>query len=171
MIPMIDKKAFQVITQQMTPEEAQYVVDVQDLVQGAIGNDIDEGDADDVIFVGKVMAFADKFEALHWAARSVSYHNELGKFHAALCTYKDAVAENIQSIIGQFVGDTFTRIELPMGDNPLDVINELKICLNNWLQLHDGDIEYEGCRNATSGFLETVHKYIFVFRMCKISEE
>jgi hypothetical protein len=116
------------------------------------------------------MAFTDKFKNLHWATANYSYHEALGKFGDELEDYKDNIAENIQSIIGQFKADEFTKLELPLGDDPLVIINELKQCVTNWFNLHVDDMEYEGCRNATSGFLEVIHKYVYLFRLCKINQ-
>ena len=171
MIPLIDKDAVRLITQHITPEETEYVAGIKNVIEEVNSNEnIDNDDCDDVIFLTKIMAFADKFKNLHWAAKNMSYHKAIDEFCDYLEEYKDAIAENIMSIIGQFDGNKITRLTLPIGDNPLEIINELKICLNNWFQLHEDDIEYEGCRNATSGFLENVHKYIYLFRLCKIQE-
>jgi len=172
MIPILDKNTIKVITQNITPEQTEYVAGINDILQNIHANypEIEENEQnDDVIYVAKIMAFADKFKNLHWAAANNSYHEKLDEFWSELETYKDAVAENIQSIIGQFVGDQFTKLELPTGDNPLVIINELKQCVENWYALHADDMNYEGCRNATSGFLETVHKYVYLFRLCKIN--
>ena len=83
--------------------------------------------------------------------------------------YKDAIAENIQSIIGKFNGNEFQSITLPISDDPLDVINQLKQTVENWMELHTDDVAYEGCRNATSGFYESIRKYIYIFRICNES--
>jgi hypothetical protein len=116
------------------------------------------------------MAFADKFRTLHWAARSMSYHKALDELCDEIEEYKDEIAENIQSVIGQFTGKEFTKLELPIDDNPLSVINELKICIHNWLNLHADDEEYKGCISITEGFLAIVHKYVYIFRLCKNNE-
>jgi DNA-binding ferritin-like protein len=116
------------------------------------------------------MAFADKFRALHWAARSMSYHKALDDFYDEIEKYKDEIAENIQSIIGQFTGKEFTKLELPIDDNPLSIINELKICVTNWLNLHKDEDEYIGCESLTTAFLAVVHKYVYLFRLCKNNE-
>ena len=123
--------------------------------------------ASDIIYVSKIMAFADKFRVLHWTAVNMSYHKAIDEFCGELEKYKDAIAENIQAIIGQFENAQFRKLELPLDDNPLGVINELKQCCQNFLELHAEDAEYEGCRNATSGFLETIYSYIYQFRLCK----
>ena len=85
-----------------------------------------------------------------WA--KISSHEVLDDFGNEIEDYKDSIAENIQSIIGQFKSDEFTKIDLPLGTDPLCIINELKQCIVNWFELHRDDMEYEGCRNATSGF-------------------
>lgn len=123
--------------------------------------------AADIIYVSKIMAFADKFRVLHWTAVNMSYHKAIDAFCDEMEKYKDAIAENIQAIIGQFENAQFRKLELPLEDNPLGVINELKQCCQNFMERHKDDVEYEGCRNATSGFLETIYSYVYQFRLCK----
>lgn len=164
---LLSKDAVKYITQTITPEEVQYVADIKQVQDDCHSCGCDDKQCDDIVYVTKIIAFADKFRTLHWAADNMSYHKALDEFCKELEDYKDAIAENIQSIIGQFKGKDFTRIELPCQDEPIQLINELKICVNNWLECHTENIEYEGCRNATSGFLETIHKYIYIFRLCK----
>lgn len=168
--PMLSKDAVKYITQNITPEEVQYVADIKQICDDCEDCGCDEKQCDDVVYVTKIIAFADKFRALHWAADNMSYHRALDDFCNELEEYKDAIAENIQSIIGQFSGKEFTHISLPVSNDPLEIINELKICVNNWLKCHKEGVEYEGCRNATSGFLETVHKYVYIFRLCRKSD-
>ena len=167
----LNKEAVKVITQQITPEQVEYVrgvkqilVDLQDGEYNKSAEDI----SSDIIFVAKIMAFADKFKQLHWASATMSMHKTIDDFGGELEEFKDAIAENIQSIIGQFNGDEITKLELPIQNDPLQLINEVKICVVNWFDLHKDDMEYEGCRNILSGFLETVHRYIYLFRLCKI---
>ena len=170
MIPLIDKDTVRIITQNITPEETEYVAGISNIINDLKTTQVSEDNCDDVIFVAKIMAFADKFRTLHWAARSISYHKALDEFYEALEEYKDEIAENIQAIIGQFTGKEFTKLELPIDDNPLSVINELKICLHNWVALHKDDEEYMGCESITTDFLATVHKYVYLFRLCKNNE-
>ena len=167
----LNKEAVKAITQQITPEQVEYVrgvkqilVDLQDGEYNKSAEDI----SSDIIFVAKIMAFADKFKQLHWASVTMSMHKTIDDFGGELEEFKDAIAENIQSIIGQFNGDEITKLELPIQNDPLQLINEVKICVVNWFDLHKDDMEYEGCRNILSGFLETVHRYIYLFRLCKI---
>ena len=167
----LNKEAVKAITQQITPEQAEYVrgikqilVDLQDGEYNKSAEDVSR----DIIFVAKIMAFADKFKQLHWASATMSMHKTIDDFGGELEEFKDAIAENIQSIIGQFNGDEITKLELPIQNDPLQLINEVKICVVNWFDLHKDDMEYEGCRNISSGFLETVHRYIYLFRLCKI---
>lgn len=171
MIPLIDKNTVKTITYNITPDEVEYVAGISNIIDDVKKNeDICDDNCDDVIFVAKIMAFTEKFHNLHWAARSMSYHTALDEFYEILSVYSDEIAENIQSVIGQFHGNQFTKLELPINDNPLEVINELKICVTNWFECHKDDMEYEGCRNITSGLLENIHKYVYLFRLCKINE-
>jgi len=97
----------------------------------------------------------------------MNLHKTLDEFCDEIESYKDAIAENIQSIIGQFTKDDFVKIEIPNCQDEKDLLNQLKQIVNNWLKLHQNEDEYEGCRNATSGFLEVIHKYVYLFRLCK----
>lgn len=170
---ILSKESVKAITQQITPEQADYVRGIKQIIV-----DLHDGEyrkpkeeiSKDVIFVAKIMAFADKFKQLHWASVSMDYHKTIDDFEEELEEFKDAIAENIQSVIGQFNGDEITKLELPIQSDPLCLINELKICVVNWFELHKDDMEYEGCRNILSGFLETIHRYIYLFRLCKINK-
>ena len=178
----LPKEQVRYITQEIEPEQVQYVADVKcigdecckmcDPESGCckkecVGRDAEEL-GDNVVFMCKMFAFCDKLRVLHWAAPNMSYHNALDDFLEKLEDYKDAIAENIQGVLGfQFCPSDFTQIILPVEDNPICVLNELKICLQNFMTAHEDDIEYEGCRNATSGILEDVYKYLYIFRICK----
>lgn len=170
----LDKESIKAITQQITPQQTEYVRGInQILIDLSAGqyNKPKEEITNDVIFIAKIMAFADKFKQLHWASYSMSYHTTIDNFGNELEQFKDAISENIQSIIGQFNGTEICKLELPIQSDPLQLINELKICVTNWFNLHKDDMEYEGCRNILSGFLETVHRYIYLFRICKIESK
>jgi len=181
---ILPKEAIRYITQNITPDEVQYVSDAKFAMDdyknkakeynckccsdGCEDKCCDEKCCcENAFYVTKIMSFADKFRVLHWAAANMSYHKSIDDFCEELEEYKDAIAENIQSVDGQFTGGEFHHIELPCSDNPLEVINELKQCVVNWLQCIDGCENYEGCVNATEDFLETIHKYIYIFRICK----
>lgn len=164
---IMPKDVVRYITTNIQPDEVEYVTTVNNIANDCKDCDMTEKQTEDIIYVTKIIAFADKFRVLHWAACNLSYHKALDDFYDEIEEYKDAIAENIQAIIGQFKGKQFSALTLPLSDNPLEVINELKVCVTNWFHLHEDDDEYEGCRNATSGFLETIHKYIYLFRLCK----
>lgn len=163
----MSKEAVRYITQNITQEQVQYVAEIKEIAEEAECKGCDEKQCDDIIYVTKIMSFSDKFRTLHWAADSMSLHKCIDEFIDELEEYKDAIAENIQGIIGQFKATDFKTIELPVNDNPLCIINELKQCVHNWFICHTDDVEYEGCRSITSGFLETIYKYVYLFRLCK----
>lgn len=165
--PLMSKEAVRYITQNITPEQVQYVADIKAVCQNAEECGCDEKQCDDIVYVTKIMAFADKFKTLHWAADSMSLHKCIDEFMEELEEYKDAIAENIQGIIGQFKASDFCKIELPINEDALCIINELKQCVHNWFTCHTDDVEYEGCRSLTSAFLETIHKYVYLFRLCR----
>ena len=114
---VLPKEAIRYITQNISPEEVQYVSDIKYAKEDYLskckeynckckecGNECDccdaEQCADDAVFVTKIMAFAEKFRVLHWAAVNMSYHKAIDDFCEELENYKDSIAENIQSIIG-----------------------------------------------------------------------
>lgn len=165
--PLMSKDAVRYITQNITPEQVQYVADVKSVCQKAEDCGCDEKQCDDIIYVTKIMSFSDKFKTLHWAADSMSLHKCIDELLEELEEYKDAIAENIQGIIGQFKASDFCKIELPVNDDALCIINELKQCVQNWFMCHTDDVEYEGCRSLTSAFLETIHKYVYLLRLCR----
>lgn len=167
--PAVDLGFVKAVTKNITPDEVKYVASVKSLCDECDSCGCDECECADVLFVCKIMAFADKFRVLHWAAGNHATHTVLDDFCKALETFKDSVAENIQAICRQFTASegALMTIELPKNDNALEVINELKICCLNWLDTHKDDREYEGCRNATSTFLETVYKTVYLLRLCK----
>lgn len=101
----------------------------------------------------------------------MSLHKTIDEFSEEIEEYKDAIAENIQSIIGQFKDYQFKTIELPIGSDPLCIINELKNVVNEWIACHNDDAEYEAARSLTSAFLEEIHKYIYLFRLCRSEKD
>lgn len=165
--PLMSKDVVRYITQNITPEQVQYVADVKEVCKQAEECGCDEKQCNDILYVTKIMAFSDKFRTLHWAAESMSLHKCIDEFIDEIEEYKDAIAENIQGVIGQFKASDFCKIELPVNDDALCIINELKQCVHNWLKCHTDDVEYEGCRSLTSSFLEEIHKYVYLFRLCR----
>ena len=168
---ILTKDDLRTLTKEINPQQAEYVRGLGEIINDVRENapELEEkGQMDDIIFVAKIMAFADKFKQLHWASYNMSFHKTIDEFGDELESFKDAIAENIQSVIGQFNGDEITNLLLPIQNDPIQLINELKICVVNWFELHKDSMEYEGCRNLLSGFLEVIHRYIYLFRICKI---
>ena len=144
----------------ISPEDSQYLADVK-------SNMNNNDNSDDVVYVAKLLGFYTKFKNLHWGAKNNSIHVHLDEFSSELNDYIDAISENIQSIIGQFDNSEINEVTIPTGNDPIQVINDLKDEVENWFEVHKDDMEYEGCRNETSGFLEIIHKYIYLFYLCK----
>ena len=171
--PLMSKDAVRYITQSITPEQVAYVADIKNVYDECEDCGIEDPKKTEwIVFVTKIMAFADKFRVLHWAATNMSFHKAMDEFCDEMEKFKDSVAENIQGVTGQFKDFEFTHIDLPVGDNPLVVINELKICVNNFMEFLNTNtekeaIEFEGIKNIVAGFLETIHKYVYLFRLCK----
>lgn len=173
---ILTKSELERLTSNMTQDQAKYVDDVKNIkceLDACCPDDecCSETACDDVLFVTKIMSFADKFKTLHWAAQSMSMHKTIDEFSEEIEEYKDAIAENIQSIIGQFKDYQFKTIELPIGSDPLCIINELKDAVNCWMLCHKDDMEYEAARSLTASFLEEIHKYIYLFRLCRSEKD
>ena len=98
--PMMSKEAVRFITQSIEPDEAKYVADVNTIYNVAKDCGCEEKQCDDIIYVSKIIGFCDAFRNWHWAACNMSYHVAINDFLDALEDYKDAIAENIQSIVG-----------------------------------------------------------------------
>lgn len=170
MMPLMDKDTVRYITQNITPEEAEYVAGIKSTIDDTKVMENKPEVCDDVIYLTKIIAFATKFKtSCNWAEGNQQYKSEIQNFQWTIEQYRQDISEIIQSIIGTIKGSDITKIELPISDNPLEVINELKQCVQNWFMLHKDDIEYEGARSLTSNFLSQIQKYVYIFRLCKIS--
>ena len=165
-IPVMDKNTVKVITQTITPEEAKYVRDIKSTLDDTKKK---KKTADDIIYLTKIMSFYEKLKVLEWNSDNQSCKTTLNDFKWRLESYRDAISEQIQSIIGEIKGADITKLELPVSDNPLEIINEIKICVQNWYNLHVDNNEYIGARHLTSDFLSQVHKYVYLLRLCKVS--
>mgnify|MGYP003476425836 CR=1 FL=1 len=121
----MSKDVVRYITANIKPEEVEYVTTINNIACDCEECEMTPEQTEDIIYVTKIIAFADKFRVLHWSAQNMSYHKALDDVHDEIEDYKDAIAENVQSIIGQFCGKQFTALTLPVSDNSLEVINEL----------------------------------------------
>ncbi len=163
----MNKDMLKQITQYISPDEVKYVADIKSTLEDT---EVEKDKQDDVIYLTKIIAFYEKFKTLNWTTECAQNYKEvIQNFSWTLETYKDSIAENIQAIIGQLNGSDISKLELPISDNPLEVINELKICVQNWYKLHEDDMEYIGCRHLTADFLAQLYKYVYLFRLNKIS--
>ena len=166
MMPLMDKDTVRYITQNIT----EYVAGIKSTIDDTKIMENKPEVCDDVIYLTKIIAFATKFKtSCTWAEGNQQYKSEIQNFQWTIEQYRQDISEIIQSIIGPIKGSDITKIELPISDNPLEVINELKQCVQNWFILHRDNIEYEGARSLTSNFLSQIQKYVFIFRLCKIS--
>lgn len=170
MMPLMDKDTVRYITQNITPEEAEYVAGIKSTIDDTKIMETKPELCDDVIYLTKIIAFATKFKtSCNWAECNQQYKSQIQDFQWRIEQYREDISEIIQSIIGPIKGSDITKIELPVSDNPLEVINELKQCVQNWFILHKDNIEYEGARALTSNFLSQIQKYVYLFRLCKVS--
>lgn len=157
------------ITKVIDPEEVEYVADVKAVLKDCEDSNCSDEECADILYVTKIMAFADKFRVLHWSAGNHSSHVVIDKFCDAIESYKDEVAENIQAIHNQFSANDklFAEIHLPIGEDPTYIIDQLKETVIEWISSKDNDMRYEGCRNTTSEFLQEIFKTIYLLRLCK----
>lgn len=163
-----DLQTFRDITQNITPEETQYVMDIKSTLDDA---KVDESEEKDVIFLGKLIAFEQKFRAFDLTSKiNTEYRMNLNDFCWSLKQYTEDMSMIIQSIIGEIQGSSISKINLPISNNPLEIINELKIMVQNWVNEHTDDVEYRGGVSTSEQFLATIHKYIYKFRLSKISD-
>lgn len=154
------------ITQDITPEEAQYVMDIKSTLTDTHAV---EKTADDIIFLAKLLAFEKKFREAEQTPDNMDYKRELQNFGWILLDYVNNMSQIIQSIIGEIEGSTLSDVALPVSNNPLELINEVKILVQNWIVKHKDDKEYIGSNAKSSEFLANVHKYIYTFRLAKVS--
>ena len=143
MMPLMDKDTVRYITQNITPEETEYVAGIKSTIDDS---KCEPQKCDDVIYLTKIIAFYTKFNNLASVIPNNQYKMHIQDFIWRLQQYKEDIFEVVQSIIGVLQGSDITKIELPISDNPLEIINELKQCVQNWYTLHVDDIEYEGAR-------------------------
>ena len=167
-VPVMDKDTIRYITQNITPEEAEYVQGIKSTLDDTKA---DDNNCDDIIYLTKLMAFIEKFKTLNWNSSNCAYKDTINCFVWQLEDYKTKIAEYIQSIIGEIKGSAITKLTLPISDNPLEVINEVKICVQNWFTCHQDNIEYEGARYLTSQILAEIHRNVYLFRLCKVSDK
>lgn len=153
----------------ISPEEVKYVSDVKNVIDTCETCGCDGEECIDILFVTKIIAFADKFRVLHWAAKNHSEHVILDKFIKDMENFKDTIAEVLQGIGGQFKAshELFQHINLPLGDSSLHVMDELKNVITEWFFTREDNIDYEGARNTVSGFLEIIYKNIYLLRLAR----
>ena len=163
---ILSKQDIKNITQNISPEEARYVNDIRSTITDSNAN---SETADDVIFLAKLLAFKNKFYTNKLVDGNYNYKNVIGDFYWILHDYTDNMFQIIQSIIGEIQGADLAEVKLPVSDNPLELINEVKIMIQNFVNKHKEDNEYIGAVSKSSDFLATVHKYIYNFRLAKVS--
>ena len=168
----LNSKQVKYLSETLTDEEIQYVTDINNTLyrQNYAKNEFDnQNSLSDIEFIAKIFGYSDKFKMFHWSAMTHSMHTQIDDFYSALESFKDAIAENIQGINGQFEQDVITKIDIPGCTDPIECINNLKDCVLRYMETTSvkENPEYEGVRNICSGFMETVYKYIYLLRLCK----
>lgn len=170
----LSKSDIEYITKNITPEETQYVTDIASTLYDVKKNcNISDDKEDDIIYITKLLSFNAKLSTLYTICVPDANH-EAQQYKSLLCDikyqfedYVRNIMENIQSIIGVIEQSSLNKIELPVSDNILEVLNEIKQCINNWSLLRKDDVEYEGCKYWTQMMLAYVHRAIYMFRLIK----
>lgn len=170
MIPTLNREDIKNITKQLNEAQVKYVSSVAELMDTINAMQPECKQSEDILFIAKMMAFGNKFRLLHWAAANMSSHNLIDDICETINEYVDSIAENVQGINGdQFSVKEFDSICLPFGkeEDPLVVLDNMKEAVQTWFDLHKDEAAYEGCRNITSGMLESIYKYFYLIRICK----
>lgn len=106
---------------------------------------------------------------MHWNATNNSYHLRIEECMKALYGYIDTTAEQAlgSSDKVQLTPICFENIVVT---DPIEHIYNVKLYVSQWLNaldnLFDGATA-EGFKNAASGFIEELNKFIYLFRLCK----
>lgn len=171
----LSKSDIEYITKNITPEETQYVTDIASTLYDVKKNcNISDDREDDIIYLTKLLAFNAKLSTLYTISSAASVSNDEQQYRSLICDikyqfedYVRNIMENIQSIVGVIEQSTLNKVELPVSDNILEILNEIKQCINNWTLLRKDDVEYEGCKYYTQMILAYVHRAIYMFRLIK----
>lgn len=175
-MPYLSKNDVEYITKHITPEETQYVTDIASTlydVKKNCDNDKIVGREDDIIFLSNLFAFQAKLGILYNTTSDYDgsqYRNNICDVKYTLEDSIRMLSENIQSITGVIDKSCFTKIELPISNNILEILNELKQCVHNWYLKKENNMEYKGCISILNKLLEYIHKWIYVFRLIKPAE-
>lgn len=153
----LNKNDIEYITKTITPAETQYVTGIASTLYDVQKNsDISSDNIDHIIYITKLLSFQAAFSVVYNTIDeniNREYKYLIGDFRYVIEDYIRELKENIQSIIGIINAADISKVELPISNNPLELINELKICVNNWFTNIQDNIEYEGCKFITSKFI------------------
>lgn len=167
----LNKSDIEYITKNITPEETAYVTGIASTLYDTQKNsEISSEYADHIIYITKLLSFSAAFNVIYNSLSDEinrEYKCQIGDLRYYIEDYIRMIKENIQSIIGIINASDITKVELPVSNNPLELINELKICVNNWFLCIKDNIEFEGCKFITSQFLSQIHRSIYLFRLYK----
>ena len=110
MMPLMDKDTVRYITQNITPEEAEYVAGIKSTIDDTKIMETKPELCDDVIYLTKIIAFATKFKtSCNWAEGNQQYKSQIQDFQWRIEQYRQDISEIIQSIIGPIKGSDITK--------------------------------------------------------------
>lgn len=120
-------------------------------------------------FIRLIFAYADRFKVLHWAAANDSMHKRIDEFYAEIEKFKDNIAENVQGVLGQFRSDEVVRtinLDGLNGDAETCIVS-LRDDVEDYLRSVNSLEHFEGVKNECSNFIETIYKFIYLFKLAK----
>lgn len=185
---VLDKDDIRYISQNINPEEAQYVMGVSTILND-VGNeykarvssneyshdDYKEGNEkymqEDILMINKLLAYSNKFLNCTYACKSDNYKYKIQDFQWSI---KDTI-DNCMKILSVKYGQNTNLIynlEIPSNSDPLVLLNDLKEQVFDYI----AKCEYaDGAENYVLGkfleeFLKRICSAIYDFRLAKSSE-
>lgn len=117
--------------------------------------------------IPNLLAYHTYFKFAHWCASSMNLHKTIDDFYNLLSDYIDELAEVLQGISGQFKMSDLYIEDLDQNKvEVLDVINQMKQLLQNFVHDFQDNEQYMGAIDITTTFLKEIAKYTYLFRMC-----
>ena len=180
----LTKEDIKYISQNMSPQDAQYVMGVSTLMND-IGNQyIDQVNSkqmdkkefqeiyNDVLLVNKLVAYCNKFLASQYACKTEQYKFRVQDFQWLL---KDAI-DNCMRLLYTKYGDTgnvLYNLPIPAENDPLTLINDLREIVYTYVTndgIQENQAEDRVLNMVLNDLLKAICKAIYDFRLAKCTE-
>lgn len=123
-----------------------------------------------ITFISKIEGWKTRCKNLHWDAPRKNIHVYLDEFLEILSDYQDSLAEEIMGISGKIPPTAITGIS-PWSSDAWNFIKEVREdTLLFYSQVSQENL-YAGVRSECETFIHNINKYIYLFNLCKKSEE